>query len=463
MFDIQAINSFNSYRKDNPLVLYTEGEAGKGGMSPGQRTFHESQHNLRLVLGGNQIGKSRLLAGEIWFHATGSHPFREVPEAGEDNLGWVLCSDLKSGWANVSQKMREIEPPNVLHPDCTWDSARGYRYRGSMMVKLRCGSLIVGKGSEQSVISLSGATISWLAIDEICKEQHFSEARSRAAVKQAPVFMALTPIGRPIEYLRTRTCGDPDSNAPPLEDWDVQKIELSVENCPHRDPLSIERQINSYGVWERAQRIYGSWEGITTERWINFGEENVFSDPPENIQKIGLGWDHGEKPGNSVCYMVAWSGERLYVLAEYVSTERNTPDQEAVEITKMIKDWGVTLDQIDQARGDSNSAGRLGLGFSVNELLERGFAKVLDRRRPPFPITVPWKGGGSIRARARLLNTCCLSGTFLVHDSCVKLIASLRHWSGENNDLKHPYDAVSYISEVYLGDSISNVSKFLIG
>ena len=463
MFDIQAINSFNSYRKDNPLVLYTEGEAGKGGMSPGQRTFHESQHNLRLVLGGNQIGKSRLLAGEIWFHATGSHPFREVPEAGEDNLGWVLCSDLKSGWANVSQKMREIEPPGVLHPDCTWDSARGYRYRGSMMVKLRCGSLIVGKGSEQSVISLSGATISWLAIDEICKEQHFSEARSRAAVKSAPVFMALTPIGRPIEYLRTRTCGDPDSNAPALEDWDVQKIELSVENCPHRDPGSIERQINSYGVWERAQRIYGSWEGITTERWINFGEENVFSDPPKNIQKIGLGWDHGEKPGNSVCYMVAWSGERLYVLAEYVSTERNTPDQEAVEITKMIKDWGVTLDQIDEARGDSNSAGRLGLGFSVNELLERGFAKILDRRRPPFPITVPWKGGGSIRARARLLNTCCLSGTFLVHESCVKLIASLRHWSGENNDLKHSYDAVSYISECYLGDTVSNVSKFLIG
>jgi len=463
MFDLQALSTFNDYRRDNPLVLYTEGEAGEGGMSPGQKAFHQSQHNLRLVLGGNQIGKSRLLAGEIWFHATGSHPFREVPEAGEDNLGWVLCADLKSGWANISAKMREIEPPNVLHPDCTWDSARGYRYRGSMMVKLRSGSLIVGKGSEQSVISLSGSTISWLAIDEAPKQAHFGEARSRTSVLSAPVFMAFTPIGRPVGWLREWTCGDPDTGAPAKEDWDVQTITLSAENCPHRDPESIERQIRAYGPWEYKQRVEGAWEGITTERWINFGEENIFSEPPENIEKIGIGWDHGEKPGASVAYVCAFDGSCLWVLAEYVSTERNTPHMEAIEITKLIRSWGITLDQIDEARGDSNSGGRMALGFSVNSLLERGFAKILDRRRPPFPITVPWKGAGSVKARARMLSTACIEGKFRVHEDCTKLIGSLRHWRGENSDYKHPYDAVSYISEVYLGDSISNVSKFLIG
>ena len=431
MFDLATISGFNN-SKTSSLDTYISSPAGDGGMSMGQRLFHESQDLLRILIGGNQIGKTRVLAAECWFHALGEHPYRKTPSAG--NLGWILCADLRSGWANISSKLREIEPLGALDENCTYDPARGYRYRGSMMIHLTNGSLIVGKGSEQSVMALAGATIDWLAIDETPKQIHFGEIRSRTAVNEAPIFMGFTPIGRPVEYLRDIVEGNPDTGEPALEEWDVHRIKLSVENCPHRTPASIERQIRAYGPWEYKQRVEGAWEGITSERWISFGEENVFSDPPDNIERIGLGWDHGERPGNSVCYLVAFDGERLWVLAEYVSTERNTPAQEAIEITKMIKSWGVTLDQIDEARGDSNSAGRLGLGFSVNELLERGFAKVLDRRRPPFPISVPWKGSGSIKARARMLSSACLEGKFRVHEDCTKLIASLRHWRGENSD-----------------------------
>ena len=49
-----------------------------------------------------------------------------------------------------------------------------------------------------------------------------------------------------------------------------------------------------------------------------------------------------------------------------------------------------------------------------------------------------------------MLNAAALDGRFFVHQDCAALIHSLRHWRGENNDLKHPYDAVSYISDVYL-------------
>jgi hypothetical protein len=165
-----------------------------------------------------------------------------------------------------------------------------------------------------------------------------------------------------------------------------------------------------------------------------------------------------------VCYLVGWDGDRLWVLDEYVSTERNTPAAEAKIVSEMIKGWGIDLHQITVAYGDSNSAGRLGLGFSVNQLLERGFAKVAGTKRPPFKIGVPYKGAGSIKARARLLSNACVEGSFRVSESnCPKLISSLRHWRGENSDYKHPYDAVSYVAEHWLGgESLDNVSKLLL-
>ena len=128
----------------------------------------------------------------------------------------------------------------------------------------------------------------------------------------------------------------------------------------------------------------------------------------------------------------------------------------------MMKPWGIGLHQVDEARGDSNSAGRLGLGLSVNETLERAFADLAGSSRPPFAIRVPYKGRGSIKARARLLNAAAIDGRFRVHESCPKLIHSLRHWRGQNDDLKHPFDALAYIADVYLTDNRAEESGRLI-
>jgi hypothetical protein len=243
----------------------------------------------------------------------------------------------------------------------------------------------------------------------------------------------------------------------------VQRVILNADNCPHRDPESIAQQIAGYGPWEYAQRVEGAWEGISNDAWIAFGEENVFTDPPDGIERLGLGWDHGEKPGASVCYLVGWDGYRLWVLDEYTSNERNTPKAEAREIADMLKAWGIGLHQIDEARGDANSAGRLGLGFSVNELLERGFAEVLGQSRPPFTIQVPWKGSGSVKARARMMSSACVEGRFMVHQDCHRLIGALRHWRGESGgDYKHHFDAVGYIAEVYLTESLAESGYLII-
>ena len=461
MIDLSKIKNAARLYKENELARYSHELPGFGGMSPGQKAFHESTHQRRLLIAGNQIGKTRAVAAETWFHAIGKHPFREVVQA--PVLGWVMTADLKGGWANFSRKMREIEPPGMVHPRCFYDDHRGYTRGGSKVVELRNGSMIIAKSGSQEILALAGATIDFLAIDELPKQAHFGEARSRIAVNSAPCWMGFTPLGRPTEWLRDWVEGNPDTNEPPKEDWNVQRIKLNAENCPHRTPESIEEQIAAYGPWEYAQRVEGAWSGISVDAWISFSEENIFEDVPTNIEAIGLGWDHGEKPGASVCYLVAFDGYRLWVLDEYCSQERNTPKVEAKEIKEMVESWGISLHQITEARGDSNSAGRLGLGHSVNDLLERSFADLCGTSRPPFNIKVPWKGSGSVKARARLLSNSCVDGTFMVSSKCKRLIKALRHWRGESNgDLKHHFDSVGYIAECFLSPGLQGSGYLII-
>lgn len=460
--DVASISAWADLYEADGLSQYELEQPGHGGMSPGQRELHESQHPRRLLIAGNQVGKTRALAAETWWLALGRHPSREV--AAVPNVGWVMCADLKAGWANFSAKMREVEPPGVLEPSVAYDGARGYTYRSQKMLKLRNGSLIVGKSGSQEVMALAGATISYLVIDELPKQSHFSEALTRVAVSGGPCVMSFTPIGRPCDWLRHHCSGNPDTGEPPIQEWDIHRIKLTPENCPHRSAESIEKQIESYGPWEYAQRVNAAWEGVTTDRWISFSEDNLFTDPPKNVEAIGLGWDHGERPGASVCYLVAFDGSKLWVLDEYVSQERNTPQAEAMEILEILKSWGIKPTQIDKAIGDSNSAGRLGLGLKVNELLERAFAHCAGSSRPPFPIGVPYKGRGSVRTRARMLSSACVDGRFRVHaERCPGLVKSLRHWRGENNDLKHSYDAVSYIAEAFLDVDISAAGRMIFG
>jgi len=464
-FDVALIARVAEQIRNDPLYLYERGEPGAGGMSPAQRAAHVSQHPRRLFMGGNQIGKSRFLAGEAWWHATARHPFRNVPAAGSH--GWIVCADLRAGWPNISRKMREIEPPGVLDERTKYDDARGYTYMGSKMMRLRNGSIIVGKSGTQELVALSGATLDWLAFDEPPKQAHFSEARSRLAVKAGACFMGMTPIGRPVDWLRTHVEGDEKTGSDPREDWDLHRVALNVENCPHRTEEDIATQIAGYGPWEFRQRVLGEWDGVSMERWIpGFSESCVFGDEsaPPQVETVGLGWDHGERPGSSVCYLIGVRNDRVYVLGECVSKERNTPAEEAKAVLAMLARWGVKPEHIDEARGDSNSAGRMGMGLSVNDMLERAFADLVGSSRPPFSIRVPYKGRGSVKARARMLNAASVDGRFFVHESCSSLIHTLRHWRGENNDLKHSYDAVSYICDVYLQpDYGDETGRLIIG
>jgi hypothetical protein len=74
MINLAAIKAAATAYKGNGLARYELEQPGLGGMSPGQASFHRSDHQRRILIGGNQIGKTRALCAEAWWHAIGRHP-----------------------------------------------------------------------------------------------------------------------------------------------------------------------------------------------------------------------------------------------------------------------------------------------------------------------------------------------------------------------------------------------------
>ena len=409
--------------------------------------------HYRIKYEKDKLGKTYASSAEAWFHLLGAHPFRDVPAPGSE--GWLLAPDLSTGWKTACKALHELQPPGVLDPSCYFVPGIGYLYRGRKILKVSPefgGGFLIGKGCEQSILALEGERIQWGWCDEIPKQAHWNAFRARLTMDMGDLWLSATPIGRPCGWLRNSVEGNVEEGVEAEPGWFVQHVPLTPENCPHRSKEDIEAQIAETSPWEYNQRILSQWDGLTADRWITgFTEGNVFDDEEEiHASETGIGWDYGEQPGKSIGMLVAWDNTTVWVLGEVCNLDDNTPRQEAAQMLALLKVWGIEPYGITEARGDSNSAGRLGVGFSMNQIMERAFADELGLAKPPFSLRVPYKGKGSVRARIRMLSHASMDGRFRVHKSCTRLINSLRHWRGGNDDLKDALDSVGYIADHWL-------------
>jgi len=472
---VVSIRSAASAASADPLRVYEMELPGFGGHSPPQMAFHSADNRKRALVAANGIGKSFAGGAEAWWHLLDRHPYRGTPGRGAE--GWVLLSDLQQGWKAVSKAMRILEPPGVLDPSCKYVEGIGYTYRSRKMLKVKDelgGALLVAKGGSQDVLAMEGDKIGWLWVDEPPKRSHWSGCRSRVDRTGGPMWCTFTPIGRPVAWLRTILEGNKSLDVHPEPGWWVEHFSLCRENAPHLADHIIQNMVDGCAPWEVPQRIRAEWEGLTEARWIPAFTDrlgyDVFGDDeelPESAQVCALGADYGERPGATVwvLILVDETANRVWVLGEWVSQGRLTEIEEVKAVhDTLLAGWGVTWQNIDRMRGDSNSAGRRGVATTVNELMERAIARSANLPRCPFNIETPYKGPGSIRARARMVNTAILEGRLKVHKDCARLRETLSHWCGEpNSELKHAFDAFGYIAEDWLApEGAFKTSRFFL-
>jgi hypothetical protein len=446
----------------DPLRRYAEGLPGYGGMSPPQRAFHAAinEASKRASISANGIGKSYMGAAETWWLLLGRHPFKRGAQT-PARSGWVLAPVIEDSWANISRVLHELQPPDVLDPSCHYREGLGYTYGSRHMLRVRAdvgGGHLVGKGCVAPPLRLESQKIDFLWVDEPPTAEHLSAARARVTRTGGPTYLTLTPINRPVGWLRTRLEGDADEGVEAEAGWWMQRVGLSHESAPHLTPALIQSMIDAYEEFERPQRVNAEWEGYTVgRRFAHFTEALIVDDhqiPSYDLDKgdvLRHSWDHGEGDTNQLGYLSLIKGAHtrsptIYILGESCPRGAgSTPDDIVSEALREMKAWGFSPFNISAAYGDANSAGLLGSGARFNSFIERAFADALGLQEPPFRIQIPAKRPGSVSAGESAMNAFMKGRRIFVHRSCRRLIHSLRHYTlKQEKDLKNAIDAARY-------------------
>jgi len=439
----------------NPLARYRP--------RPGQERFHRSTAQTRCLRGPNQIvGKSYAGCAEALWWLTHTHPHRDIPDrpvAGR----LVPYSDDSS--KEIESKLFELLPKSLLHPECRYHPDRGFRVGNRRILRLKTGDSMGIVSQSAGTLAAAGSTLDFVWLDEPPEERIFAEAQSRVLVRKGCLWLTLTPVGRPVGWLKD-AC-----EAGMIED-------IHVRPTPENTGLGeeeLEKIREMILPTERNQRFNGGWEGVSLDRYYSaWSDEMISKELPDCELQLGIGIDHGEGHGRQTALLCGFdtsdkTNPRVWFLDEYTSQGHTGIEEDANGILDMLARWDLGPEAVDVARGDVNSAGKAESGYRVNELLQQKIATLhgLPPTAPPFQIRPARKGPGSVAYTARLLHSAMVKGSLTVHPNCAHLVQGFRHWRGpggtsQNKELSHILDAARYIGREFLDTRHRNTDKIRV-
>lgn len=409
----------------------------------GAPLFHADPSKEKLLRAGNQWGKTRAGAREMLWIMTGEHPWREVKKPP------VRGRIVTYSWAQSVEVQRRINEilPSWMVEGYDFNDQRGFVGAKIKLKKEYGGSMVEIMTAGQDSIAHGAAALSFVWIDEPPPRNLYSELLARLLVKKGTLFITMTPIGRPVDWLIDE-----------IEEGRLSdhRFDLTPENCPHLGPEQIAGIEHKYLPHERPQRMHGHWFGESADRFFEgFSQLSITEDMPQGRVKIALGIDHGEGIGKEAALLMLYvDGEfpKIWVIDEYRNTKRTDPDEDAAGILEMLGRHNIHPREVDLAVGDINTTGKGGGGIKVNDALADAIRRQTKTKTLPFVIRSARKGRGSVMYGSRLINYCFRRGDLTVHPRCKTLIHSLQHFKGHEEDLKHPLDAMRYASSYILSN-----------
>lgn len=414
-----------------------------------QRDFLACSAPVAMLRAGNQLGKTWAGLVDVIYRCLGSSPYQPVAPAPIE--AWIICFSWEQS-LSVQAKFHALVPKQALKPGVEFVPGKGYIGRVPI-VRFRNGSLVRFKTTNQGSLGLASATLNHVLIDEPPPPDIWGELCARVLRQRGRIRLTMTPIGRPVEWLRQL-----------VEHGEVVDLHypLTVANTTPIGgrPLLTQEEIDAlaarYLPQERAQRLHGDWDKGFVEGRIFEGfdvDKHVSDLPPLGEVLIGIGIDHGTDAGTQVATLTAVSrtggiegNPRIWVLDQAISDGLTTPEQDARDIIAMLKRNGLILESVDRWVGDRKHGGKRWGGRKSNALLQQGFEREL--RLPigslPFRVRTAWKPSGSVFEGSRILHAAMLRGDFFIHSRCKKLIDDISHWTGDDDEHKHGIDSLRY-------------------
>lgn len=438
---------------------------------PGQHRFLLSPAKRKLFRSGSQAqGKTTAGAAETVYRLLGHHPLREIRPA--PVRMWAVCGGGEQS-AVVQERVWSLVPKSEVVAGCAYDAKKGGFLGKYPRLRLRNGSELLFKTGQQDTLNLASDTVDAVWIDEPPEsERVLNELVKRVLRTNGDIYGTLTPVNRPVDYLR-KLCED--------DVWDDIHSPLTVENMVFVGTNEVIRLADGTPCdarWialvraetpphEAPVTLDGGWEfrtegGYFASVWDP--ARMVTENPPTGEYEELLGIDLGDRPGKQyVGYILVdeTGGARGYphvhIEDEYVGeTGRETNEDDAIATLRMLKrhrsKWAslrsAMSDRAHKAgRGDQKSATDLARAIAA----ELGLT--LEQLEPPIRVAKRGRGrgAGSVSTRSRWLHGQMARGNVTVHPRCKRLIEAIPKYSPwVDDDWKDPLDGVLYGLDRYI-------------
>ena len=223
-----------------------------------QSDFINDKSKIKMLLGGNQIGKSIATCYLLVCHCLQRHPTIKTDPAPIE--AWLITHSHEQS-RTLQQKLYDMIPKFELHEDCEFVRGKGFRGAFSPVVRFKNGSIIRIKTANQG-LGLASATANLICIDEPVPMDVFNEClartiRSGANQTRGTLTVSMTPVGGvDVDYLE--------------EMMKANKISVTVGRLCVEDttPLGLEpllsanqikSVIDSFLPVDREARVNGSF------------------------------------------------------------------------------------------------------------------------------------------------------------------------------------------------------------
>ncbi len=313
-----------------------------------QREFHAAgrTHRERLLMAGNQLGKTLSAAAETAMHATGRYPdwweghVKDKPfacwvagvtgESTRDNPQRLLYGALGSIGTGMIPKdaIKDASPRRGLA-----DAIDTLVVKFGGGGDVQAGDTLIGfKSYDQGREKWQGPTLGLVWFDEEPPEDIYTEGMTRTNVGLCPVYVTFTPLQGMTEVVK-RFVLDKVAG--------THVTSMTIDDVEHYSAEQRAAIIASYPAHERKARTQGIPQ-LGSGRVFPLDEEDIKVQPfkiPLHWPQIGgldFGWDHP-----SAAVRLAWDRDAdcVYCLAAHRQREQ-TP----ANFAATVRPWGANQD-----------------------------------------------------------------------------------------------------------------------
>ena len=427
--------------------------------TPVQKRFFEDKSAAKILLGGNQIGKTISLCWLMVAYATGKFHYFQVDPPPLDIMLITYSHDQRR---IIEKKLWEMLPKEEIF-DTVYIQGKGLKGI-TPVVKFKNGSTIYIRTSGMG-LALESATLNLIVIDEPVSEFTYNSCIARTIRggkgfgpngKRGTMVYSCTPVGLDVSYLKEL-----------IEKKQISAHygRLSVEDTtpigcrPLLNQQDIDKITSNFLPIDREARINGSLDGVAPQNVVYacFEPDMISPRPvlPSKNLHFSIGIDHGTLPNSQVAILAAIDMEdptepKVYILDEYVSG--GAPAEfHAENILNMLDRHQIPpAGCIWTGDGEHTSGrGKSGTLKMSNIMLMRAFEKILGLpyKRLPWRIRQCLKYRHSVYFGASIIHSIMSRRQFRIHPRCIHTINSIKNWTLKSNQSERSKDKFGHCAD----------------